>query len=244
MAACPEPLERIFKKVEEESERRAREESFGSLTEVSELGEKAESSATNTRTRTRRRGSISISRIGQLQLTDEDYKSSQGPPTPKRVPSIASHSPFYQAQIANDSIASFASGASGLSNDNAHTEDDHHVTQMEQIAGRQSISKKVGSMLPRRLSRARSANVIAAGDANMVIGVSVQEATVETPEDEDEDERSGASVHAPGGLRYQASRMSMPGSVPPSKGSWVTRAKGFTQKFRRKGKQLSPTDPR
>jgi hypothetical protein len=111
-------------------------------------------------------------------------------------------------------------------------EEDSHVTQMRQIAGRQSISKAVEGFLPRRLSRARSTNVIATGDANLVIGVSVEEATVESEEGV---ETSRASVHAPGALRNQASRLTMAGSSP-ARNSWVAKARGFTQKFRRKGK--------
>ncbi|KAF9460722.1 hypothetical protein BDZ94DRAFT_880937 [Collybia nuda] len=229
MDACPEPLEKIFQKVEEESERRAQEEIASARAETSGSGGKAGSSATR-KARGRRRGSISITRFGQL--ADDASKGSHGPSTPNTVSAIATKSPFYREQLKNESTSSFASGGSAYFDENGHIEEDSHVTQMRQIAGRQSISKAVGGFLPRRLSRARSANVIATGDGNMVIGVSVEEATVESEEGV---ETSRASVHAPGGLRNQASRLSMAGSSP-ARSSWVAKAKGFTQKFRRKSK--------
>lgn len=135
----------------------------------------------------------------------------------------------------NDSTNSFASGASAHYGDEAaHVEEDSHVTQMHQIAGRQSISKAVGGLLPRRLSRARSANVLSTSEANMVIGVSVEEATVESAEGA---ETSFTSVHAPGALRHQPSRLTMAGSSP-ARNKWVSKAKVFTQKFRRKDKPV------
>ncbi|RDB25166.1 hypothetical protein Hypma_007981 [Hypsizygus marmoreus] len=226
MNGCPEPLEKIFQKVEEESERRAQEEIANQRTEAA-LTENAASSAT-VRVKNRRRGSISITRFGQL--ADE---SAKGPSTPKIVSAVASQSAFYQAQVSNESTTSFASGASAhFDDDNAHLEEDNHVTQMHRIVGRQSISQTVGGLLPRRLSRSRSANVLLAGEANVVIGVSVEEATVEAAEGA---EMSGTSIHAPGALRNQPSRLTMAGSSP-ARNSWVAKAKGFTQKFRRKDK--------
>lgn len=166
---------------------------------------------------------------------------------------LASQSPFYQAQITacpiflshihsplisqlqNGSVNSFVSDASGhLNDDAAHREEDNHVTQMRRIAGRQSISKAVGGFLPRRLSRSRSANVVLTGGANVVIGVSVEEATVESKEDGG----SSASVHAPHALRSRTSKLNMNEPMGPSS-SWAAKAKGFTQKFRRKSKSIN-----
>lgn len=118
-------------------------------------------------------------------------------------------------------------------------EEDGHVTQLHQIAGRQTISQTVEGLLPRRLSRARSANVLAAGDARMVIGVSVEEATRESGEG---GEASRASVHAPGGLRSQPSRITMAGSSP-ARSNWVAKAKGLTEKLRRKSKSSGHGPP-
>ncbi|KAF5386028.1 hypothetical protein D9615_002325 [Tricholomella constricta] len=227
MVHCPEPLEKIFQKVEEESERRAQED----VAQAIELNKNEGASAAK-QAKNRRRGSISITRFGQL--ADESSKLSQGPPTPT-LSTIASRSAFYQAQAANDSTKSFASGASAhLGDEDAHVED-NHVTQMLHIAGRQSISKAMGGLLPRRLSRARSTNILV-GEANVIIGVSVEEATVESTEGV---EASQTVVHAPGALRNQPSRLTMAGSSP-ARNSWVAKAKGFTQKFRRKSKASSP----
>lgn len=142
--------------------------------------------------------------------------------------------------LQNVSNSSFASGDSGLLDDSAHTEDDNHVTQVHQIAARQSISKTMGVFLPRRLSRARSANVLKSGDSTLVIDVSVQEATVETPSEEGVTISRRASVHAPGSLRNQSSRLTMADSTPASRG-WVTKAKEFTMKIRRRS--VAPTFP-
>lgn len=119
-------------------------------------------------------------------------------------------------------------------------EDDVHVTQVQQIAGRrQSISKAVGNMLPRRISRARSVNVLApspTSDTNVVIGVSVEEAIIDAPEEAAEAAtgHGRATVYALGALRSRASTFTMGYSrTSPDKG-WVTKAKGLTEKFRRK----------
>ncbi|KAG5636943.1 hypothetical protein H0H81_006339 [Sphagnurus paluster] len=105
---------------------------------------------------------------------------------------------------------------------------------MRHIAGHQGISKAVGGFLPRRLSRARSSQLLV-GDASVVIGVSVEEAMVESA---DGTEASQTVIHAPGGLRNQPSWLSMVGSLPARNG-WIAKAKGFTRKFRRQSK----TDP-
>jgi len=171
---------------------------------------------------------------------------------------IASKSSFYQAQLAvcsshrgllvlidgsfiqNTSTTSVASGASAFSDDLAHTEDDSHVTQMHHIAARPS-------MLPRRLSRSHSTSIIPSNniDSNVRIGVSVQQATVKTtrgPEDGNEGpvtrSRQG-SVHAAGSaaIRHRSSRSTIPNANPPSATtSWLSKAKEFTMKFRRKNR--------
>jgi len=123
-----------------------------------------------------------------------------------------------------------------LDDERAHVEDNHRVTQMLHIAGRQSISKAVGSLLPRRLSRARSSNIVLE-DANVVIGVSVEEATVESAEDA---EAYHVVVHAPAILRNRTSRLSMAGSSP-ARSDWIARAKALAHKFRRKAQAMEGT---
>lgn len=243
-SGCPEPLERIFRQVEEESERRAEEEQLRAV-------RMALAKVEDSKVKTRRRGSISISRLGQFVTPEETSvptprDGSQTPSTPKRFSSLASSSPFYQSQIANASTSSIASGASAFSNDHAHIEDPDQVTQVQQIAPKQSIASK---MIPRRLSRARPP-MVTSGDP--IIGVSVQETTVHSsaPSEEGGDSPTSVtratvtSVHA--GLRSQPSRASLSGTTSSgSSGGWVSRARGFTQKFRRKTKQdpQSPTSP-
>lgn len=225
-----EPLEKIFQQVEEESERRAQEEvETQKLTQ--EALQQVDTDATIKQVKRRRRGSVSISRIGQL--VEESL------PSPNRLTKISSNSPFYQAQIDNASDNSIASGASAFSDDNAHAEDQTHVTQMHRIAGKDSLTK----MIPRKLSRARSEVIPNTADGGVVIGVLVQEATVHsilTDEDEQEpNTTSRVSVHAPGSIRHQTSRMTISGPTPVTS-TWVERAKGFTQKFRRKKATSAP----
>ncbi|KAJ7281460.1 hypothetical protein C8J57DRAFT_1500159 [Mycena rebaudengoi] len=228
-----EPLEKIFREVEEENERRAQEEMHDS---VSSRITRVDSSDN---LKKRRRGSISISRFGQL--SSSDHLSVDGSPSAPLTPAlsdIASKTPFFQQQMRNGSQTSFASG--GSAGEDAH-EEDHHVTQMHTIGPRQSISRAVGGLLPRRLSRARSSVLPSAGESsggNVVIGVSVQAATVETPEN---GELGATVIHAPGALRNQASKGSLTSNF--GKKSWALIAKNFTKKFRRKSSAALTTPP-
>ncbi|KAK7030645.1 hypothetical protein R3P38DRAFT_3188350 [Favolaschia claudopus] len=230
--ACPDPLEKIFQQVEEQNELRAQQEAVEAADRVGRSIPRVESSE-NVK-KGRRRGSISISRFGQLSSDATSDGSSAGPTTPA-LSDIAAKSPFFQQQLKhqNGSQTSFASG--GSADDDA--EDDHHVTHMHTIAPKQSLSRAMGGFLPRRLSRARSAAVVIpsnGGGENVVIGVSVAAATVELGPDA---EVAGASVHAPGALHHQTSKGSMGGASLTNKSGWATRAaKNFTKKFRRKSK--------
>jgi len=113
---------------------------------------------------------------------------------------------------------------------------------MHHIVGRQSISSK---MIPRRLSRSHSTSVIRNRSTKnpepaVVIGVSVEEATFESPRAIGEPvimtTSRRSSVVAPGTLRNQTSRITLAGSKPTTDVGWLVKAKNFTQKFRRKGK--------
>ncbi|KAF5316959.1 hypothetical protein D9611_003682 [Ephemerocybe angulata] len=235
---CPEPLERIFRQVELESERRAEEEQMRAA-RLASLDD-----ATMKKVKARRRGSISISRLGHF-ATEEKPASPQGslPTTPKGLVSLASSSPFYQKQIANASASSIASGASAFSDDDAHTEDADQVIQVHQIAPKQSIATKI---IPRRLSRARSTQMYPAGEAN--IDVSVSETTIHSTSrasgEEETTPSRRASVSAQRSLRSQPSL----GAIREQAGdeaassSWVAR---LTKKLKRKSKQdpLSPSSP-
>ena len=87
---------------------------------------------------------------------------------------------FYKAQKYAGSEDSFASDTEETPRpEEGH--DEEQVTQMETIAGRVSLGKAVGRTIARRLSRARtrSRDVLAVPVNGLVIGVSVEEATVE-----------------------------------------------------------------
>ncbi|TRM69046.1 hypothetical protein BD626DRAFT_472726 [Schizophyllum amplum] len=236
---CPESLEKLFQQLELESERRAKAEprvrDDPSSSEVKTMGLRQEPSDSSLRTkRTRRRGSVSITRFGQLH---DDYSSKATSPaaSSKRLSAIMPERepPFYQTPIGSDSNASIASGAS------TDASDEHHVTQMQQIMPRQNtISRAVGGIIPRRLSRARSERVMGPQDTNLVIGVSVSEATVEATAEEEADMDSRIVVQRT--LRSQPSRLSMAETTPASSG-WVNKAKNFTSKFRRKSSAGIPT---
>ncbi|KAF7356378.1 hypothetical protein MVEN_00970200 [Mycena venus] len=237
--SCPDPLEKIFQQVEEQNERRAQQEAEDKDSVPTTLP-RVESS--ENLKKGRRRGSISITRFGQLSTSDATSDgSSTGPMTPA-LSDIAAKSPFFQQQLKNGSQTSFASGGSAADDADAHHEDDHHVTHMHTIAPKQSLSRAMGGFLPRRLSRARSTGGILPGADNMVIGVSVAAATVELPEGgEGEGAAPGAVVHAPGALHHQTSKGSIGGASLSNKMGWAARAKNFTKKFRRKSKMpLAP----
>ncbi len=151
----------------------------------------------------------------------------------------------------NLSTTSVASGASEYSNDHAHTED-NHVTQMHHIAAKPSISSK---MIPRRLSRAHSTSIMPSWggkdvESTVIIGVSIQEATVQSVREELDGE-SGvvnrsrrASVVARGPpIQKQASHNSLASRL--SETGWLSRAKStFAQKFRRKPKPAASASSR
>ncbi|KAF8198535.1 hypothetical protein BJ912DRAFT_29250 [Pholiota molesta] len=243
MDGCPEPLEQIFQKVEQESERRAQLAQLDDVDGLSAL--KVANAATAKRQKERRRGSISISRIGQV--SPDDFAAKDPGSRSPSVKAFAPSSPFYKSHVANNSTNSIASGASEFSNAGAHTEDDNHVTQMHHIAGRSSISSKI---IPRSLSRSRSASVIPSPgmqniEANVVIGISVQEAIVESVHEENGGERvvtrsRSASVVARGPVQKQQSQKTLLGSRLKTIG-WLSKAKTFTQKIRRKAKVAPPS---
>ncbi|KAF7370368.1 hypothetical protein MSAN_00668300 [Mycena sanguinolenta] len=217
--ACPDPLEKIFQQVEERNERRAREEEVESKDNVPSSIQRVESSE-NVK-KGRRRGSISITRFGQLSISDATSDGSSVGPTTPALSDIAAKSPFFRQQLKNGSQSSFASGGSAADDADAHREDDHHVTHIHAIAPKQSISRAVGGFLPRRLSRARSVLPTGVGSAAASdVGAEVA-ATV---------------VHAPGALHHKQSKASISGgSLNQGTKGWAARAKNFI-KFRRKSK--------
>lgn len=132
------------------------------------------------------------------------------------------------------SNSSFASGASDLYDERAHREDYTQITQMHQIAGKQGLSKAVHTILPRRLSRTKSTSFLTpVAEANLVIGVSVQESTTVRLVSDTEPIQLGTTVtvSAPGGAMYptRSSRHSLP-TLPGTK--WLAKVKSLTQNLR------------
>ncbi|KIK61166.1 hypothetical protein GYMLUDRAFT_43248 [Collybiopsis luxurians FD-317 M1] len=246
----PESLEQIFLRVEEESQKRAQADALvaaasGEPTKPTPLD------APTLSVKAQRRGSISITRFGQLtdELSSKESTATSPPNSPTAfITTLAAQSTFYQSQIlstSRDSLVSHASDNEGL-----HAEEDNHVTQIHRIAAPRSLSRTVGSFLPRRLSRARSRPVIEDVDGTMVIGVSVQAATATVEESSAPDSESPlpqATVTAGNNhsltptLNSKASKSSLRSIssssnwVPNS--NWVTRAKDFTRRLRRKSVQ-------
>ena len=101
---------------------------------------------------------------------------------------------FYAVQNhQHGSADSLASSAHGSPASPAAAEDEASVVQMATISGRQSLSRAFG----RRLSRAKTPS--RAGLNGMLIGVSVEEATVEHhPGDDDDDELDEPAPAQPG----------------------------------------------
>jgi hypothetical protein len=129
--------------------------------------------------------------------------------------------------------------------DAVHQEDEHQVTQIHQIAPRQTLSRTVGEFLSRR-TRSRSGSVLSSKDGvstNMMIGVSVVENTVDRPLEADEDQhqrpesRVFISTDSGPPLKRKSSKMNL------LRGSGlVEKAKGFGHKIRARSRStlLSP----
>ncbi|KAI0765683.1 hypothetical protein BD413DRAFT_615587 [Trametes elegans] len=234
-------IEQIFQKVEQESERRAREQSeFEEQSLLDAHGRVASPapsafapaapaavSVVRDGPRDRRRGSISVSRFGQV--TDLSSHTAENPSTlPSRTNSViisaGNTGAFYQAQKFAGSADSFASSHEPRPDER----EEEQVTQMETIAGRVSIGKAVGGLIARRLSRSRTrSRDILSTPSGLVIGVSVEEATTEVERASEDDDISApgtprtphgtvvfAQAQASGG-RSRRSTVSMP-APPPS----------------------------
>ena len=124
-------------------------------------------------------------------------------------------------------------------------EDENHVTRMQTIAGRRSsISRTVDKLLS-NTSRRKRTLLLPVQNPNVEIGVSVEEE--EAPiEVEGNAERAKAYADTGNVLRTRRSlswRQNIPNALAP--GSLVTRARGFTLKFRRKSEsELLTSDGR
>ncbi|KAL5521334.1 hypothetical protein ACEPAG_9258 [Sanghuangporus baumii] len=179
-----EKLERVFREIEEASERRALEEEEA----ASHPGplDPFVSALTNAElmlaARKRRRQSISISRVGSYSdVPAELHRTGSGPGSP--VP-WASPPPLCRANTRTSTISSLSTATSSFTSNHArHHEEENHTTQKETIIGRRNtLTKAMSSALSRTLTRMRSRgaiNEIVPDDEALVIGVAVHEATTE-----------------------------------------------------------------
>ncbi|KAI0919243.1 hypothetical protein AcV5_002208 [Taiwanofungus camphoratus] len=234
MTSRSDRIEQIFQRVEEESERRAQAEhaersdpTQNVLTMISPAA-----AATLRVPRERRRGSVTVSRFGQS--AESSPEASDKPcGTPTSVSFIVQKTGFYQAQTQTGSADSLASATDDAG---AHDHvDEEQFIQVENIAGKQSISKAISRRLSR--SKTRSRDVLSSANSSVIIGVSVEEATVEHEAHDDAEGRAGTSVaYCPATLPRRESRGSMAGEKGErgAAGGWLGKAKGLTHKFRRK----------
>ncbi|KAA1470444.1 hypothetical protein DENSPDRAFT_836240 [Dentipellis sp. KUC8613] len=239
----PEALEKIFEKLEAESERRAREEEQELYSPPSSLSRR-----TSAVQRKQRRSSISISRYGQV-----DNPSQKAAFSVPSTPSYSASTSFYKAQShvhSTDSLSSVGSAETA----NCRRESDH-TTQVQRIAGKQSISRSVGGMLSRKLSRSRSKASLTSGldQPGVVIGVIVEEKTALATVTSEEHARpeSRATAYGPprGTLKNQASRYTIAGGsetvdaeMDTEDGGWVSRAKDLSKKIKRRSRALLTTE--
>ncbi|KXN93221.1 hypothetical protein AN958_00145, partial [Leucoagaricus sp. SymC.cos] len=172
----------------------------------------------------------------------------QSSPNSPGLTSIAAQSPFYRAQAANMSNASFASGASNLCDERAYVEDYTQVTQIQQIAGKPGFSKTVHNFLPRRLSRTKSASMLTpVTEANLVIGVSVQQSTTESLDSFDSTKgivttvtiSAPGSDHAHAKLHNKSSRRTLSAAAHPG-AKWLAKARSIASNLRIKAKSQAP----
>ncbi|VDC02865.1 unnamed protein product [Peniophora sp. CBMAI 1063] len=231
----PDALEKIFEKLEAESERRAAIEQQEQLAH-----DPAAVAANRAAARQRRRTSVSISRFGQAASPDPQTPAvAQAPPTP------VYSSVHPTASASTDSLDSLNSD----SELHAYSQQESdHVTQVQRIAARASIGRSVGNVLGRTLSRnrTRSKPQLIVNEVDVVIGVVVEEAaTVETVEDPTVRPESRAMVYTTGPpereLRTQPSRFTIGARVSPTReeNRLVARAKELTRKLRRRSQTVS-----
>ncbi|KAG1856893.1 hypothetical protein C8R48DRAFT_718106 [Suillus tomentosus] len=226
MLASIEPLEEKFRQVEEESERRAMQEQDLSTNELVD----PDLISLSRRGHQRKKSSVSISRFGQPGA------SSSTSPTSSPLATVGHKSTFYHSLANPRSMDSFISERS--EDESHHLEDDQQVTRVERIHSRQPFQKTVEAILPRRMVRSHSSNVLSPS-TRLVIDVSVEKATVDTAYARSEDNHT-TTIHATkaGELSPRASRISALGAKPPADGL-VERAKSFARKFGRKRKPES-----
>ncbi|KAI5122324.1 hypothetical protein M0805_002491 [Coniferiporia weirii] len=204
-ALTDEKLERVFREIEEASERRALEEEAGSHpSPLHPLVSSLSNSLTNVAAeKKRRRGSISISRVGNYSdmaaAVQTDLQSTQSGAT---SPVPWSTGPMYSVQTHTISTASLTSTSSFSSAAARHHEEENLTTQKETIvARRNTLTKAVSSAFAKTLTRMRSRGALdelCARDEALVIGVAVHEAMTEVDERQVDEELGGAPSSSKG----------------------------------------------
>lgn len=197
----------------------------------------------------RRRGSISISRFGQTTAEHTPTVSLQPSTRPSRSSSIVhTKTPFYQLEVKQphvytNSADSFASLDTSAVREEVHHEYEVVSSMVVEVKEKRSISKA----LSRRLSRARELPIPLPNPSpsgTLVIGVAVEEATVEHLADSDwhsVDNMNTTKVYSgtlrtrrsTPGLYQKVSASANPGSNT-SASVWMSKAKDITSRFRRK----------
>ncbi|KAG9312165.1 hypothetical protein JVU11DRAFT_7456 [Chiua virens] len=231
-----EILEETFRRVEQASERRALDE--------------PELEQTDSPRKYHKKGGVSVSQFGKVTISSPEFphflnttsKSRKGTDNvrasaPSPLSAAAAKSTFYHT-LANAhtgyfqprSVESMAS--ENLEEETPQTEEEHEI-QVERIAGRQTLPKTVGALLPRRLTRAQSHHDYVSITRGMVIDVSV-ETTTESSQSSPNMQTSTAYATRPSRLRAATV-----GTIPiPA--SLVERAKDFARKLRGKGRTDLP----
>jgi hypothetical protein len=133
-----------------------------------------------------------------------------------------------------DSFASRVSVADELKDQ----EDDEHVTQMETFPGRETLSRAISRRLS--ITRARSFPNFNAERSDVVVGVQIEESTVEVPPDSTDDVTSdppmSATVSAPDAaartLRSKGSSKSLSAS---SGRSWMSKWRSLSRRLMGRG---------
>jgi len=228
MLASLDSLEERFRRVEEASERAFDAEPVPSQSEL------VNPFAAESRKRHHgRKKSVSVSRFGQSY--DEQTAGSSHSLVPSPLCAVASKSTLYHTLVNPRSFESLIS--EGLE-DEARSEDNRHVTQVERITGRQTFPKTVGAMLPRRLSRTQSQTMYVPSKRNVAISISVEKTTAnDAPHTPPDSMTSTAYAAKP--LRSRASTIDIPPSQS-SGGGLMERAKDFARKLRRKSRADPP----
>lgn len=176
----------------------------------------------------RKKSTVSVSRFGQP--SNSNGTSSSTSPTASLLATVAQKSTFYHSLANPRSMDSFISEGSEDEDESRHLEDDQQVTQVERIHGRQPFQKTVEAILPRRMSRSRSSNVLSS-NTRLVIDVSVEKATVDTSYARSEETHT-TTIQATKVGRPRTSTVGSLGAKPTANGL-VERAKSFARKFGR-----------